>query len=206
MFSKPLLCIIGPTASGKTNLSLELAHAFESEILSVDSRQVYTGLDIGTGKIMPEQMQGIPHHGIDLCLPSEQYDMAQFQKYGANILEKLHDKQTLPILCGGTGLWMDALCYDFHPAPKSDPNRRTELENLYDTSPKLVWDILYEKDPQSAEKLSPNNKHHLIRWTEIVLTTNQPRQPVTKTTPYKIIWITTQLEKATHDALIEQRV
>jgi tRNA dimethylallyltransferase len=110
---KPVLFIVGPTAVGKTALSLELAKKYNGEIISGDSMQVYRGMDIGTAKASPEERAEVPHHLIDICDPSESFTVSMFQTLAAAVIADIHARGKLPIVVGGTGLYVESLCYDF---------------------------------------------------------------------------------------------
>jgi len=126
-----LIVILGPTACGKSGLGVTLAKAFGGEIVSADSRQVYRGLDLGTGKIMPEEMEGVPHHLLDVAEPGEQYSVARFQQEAYTAIDGILERGRLPFLVGGTGLYLRAVSegYVFHAAAP-DPALRAELEAL----------------------------------------------------------------------------
>ncbi len=126
-----LIVILGPTACGKSGLGVALAKKYGGEIVSADSRQVYRGLDLGTGKITPGEMEGVPHHLLDVAAPGEQYSVARFQPMAYEAIDSILDRGNLPFLVGGTGLYVRAVAegYVFHQAPP-DPELRSELEAL----------------------------------------------------------------------------
>lgn len=164
-----LLVIIGPTAVGKTKLSIELAKRFNGEIISGDSMQIYRSMDIGTAKIKPEEMEGIPHHLLDIKEPNESFSVAEFQKLVRSRIREIADKGKLPIIAGGTGLYIQSVIYDyqFSDAP-ADEACRIELEE----KAKLIGnDALYQElvqiDPESASQIHPNNIRRVIRALEI---------------------------------------
>lgn len=130
--SRPkLIVILGPTACGKSGLGVALAKRYNGEIVSADSRQVYRGLDLGTGKITPEEMEGVPHHLLDVAAPGEQYSVARFQQEAYAAIDGIVERGSLPFLVGGTGLYLRAVAegYVFHAAPP-DPTLRSELDGL----------------------------------------------------------------------------
>ena len=110
----PVVIILGPTGSGKTSVSIKLAKALNGEIISADSRAVYKGMDIGTAKPSREEQQGIPHFGIDLVEPSERFTVADWKKYAEQKIKEIQSRGHVPIIVGGTGLYIDALIYDYH--------------------------------------------------------------------------------------------
>ena len=126
-----LIVISGPTACGKSGLGITLAQRYHGEVVSADSRQVYRGLDLGTGKITPEEMEGVPHHLLDVAEPGEQYSVARFQEEAYGAIDDILSRGRLPFLVGGTGLYLRAVSegYVFHEAPP-DPTLRGALEAL----------------------------------------------------------------------------
>ncbi|WP_257985461.1 tRNA (adenosine(37)-N6)-dimethylallyltransferase MiaA [Bacillus sp. V5-8f] len=164
-----LLVIIGPTAVGKTKLSIELAKRFNGEVISGDSMQVYKGMDIGTAKITEEEKEGIPHYLIDIKEPDEPFNAAEFQDCVNKIIPEIHKKGKLPIIVGGTGLYIQSVIYDYHfsEAP-SDPAYRSNLERqVEEEGIEPVFAKLRAIDPESAERIHPNNVRRVIRALEI---------------------------------------
>lgn len=171
MGEKPLLVILGGTASGKTALSVEIAKKFNGEIISTDSRQIYRYMDIATAKIKPQEMQGIPHYMIDIVDPDEEFTLADFVKKAKMHIEDILRRGKLPILAGGTGLYIRAIC-DNYAIPRVPPNQelRAELQKqLEENGPEYIYEKLKELDPQAAEKIHPNNSRYVIRAIEIAL-------------------------------------
>lgn len=170
-----LIVIIGPTAVGKTKLSIELARRFNGEIISGDSMQIYKSMDIGTAKITEEEKEGIPHHLLDIKEPEEPFSAADFQEIASEIIRDIHSRDKIPIITGGTGLYIQSVLYDyqFSEAPQN-PAYRKELE---DAAAEKGNDFVYEKllaiDPESAEKIHPNNIRRVIRALEIHQCTGQ---------------------------------
>ena len=164
-----LLVIIGPTAVGKTKLSIELAKRFNGEIISGDSMQVYKGMDIGTAKIKKQEMEGVPHYLLDIKEPDEPFSAAEFQKRANTCIEDIQDRGKLPIIVGGTGLYIQSVIYDYHfsEAP-SDPLYREKLEKqVKEEGIEPVFDQLRSVDPESAKRIHPNNVRRVIRALEI---------------------------------------
>lgn len=164
--NKPkILVIVGPTASGKTSLSIELAKVCNGEVVSADSRQVYRGLDIGTGKVTKTEMQGVPHHLIDVVNPEDPYTVADYVRDGRIAIAGILSQGKLPIIVGGTFFYIDALLGKVN-APEVPPNEilRNELEKL---TPSLLIERLSESDPKHAESIDKNNKRRIIRAIEI---------------------------------------
>jgi tRNA dimethylallyltransferase len=178
-----LLVMIGPTAVGKTKLSIELAHQFNGEIISGDSMQIYKGMDIGTAKIKIEEMEGIPHHLIDILDPSESFSVAEFQKMVRDKINEISGRGKLPMIVGGTGLYIQSVIYDyqFSDAP-GDETFRLELE---ERAKEIGFEALHreltEVDPESAGHIHPNNVRRVIRALEIVHCTGRTMSDTQKT-------------------------
>ncbi|WP_319005794.1 tRNA (adenosine(37)-N6)-dimethylallyltransferase MiaA [Metabacillus niabensis] len=173
---KKLVVIIGPTAVGKTKLSIEIAHRLNGEIISGDSMQIYKGMDIGTAKITNEEMEGIPHHLIDIKKPDDAYSVAEFQETARLLINEITDKNKMPMIVGGTGLYIQSVLYDyqFTEAP-SDPEFRKNLElELNKKGEQAIHQLLAQVDPESAEKIHPNNTRRVIRALEIFHCTKIP--------------------------------
>ncbi|WP_454191731.1 tRNA (adenosine(37)-N6)-dimethylallyltransferase MiaA [Paenibacillus sp. Marseille-Q7038] len=168
--NKPkLLVLVGPTAVGKTKMSIELAKTFNAEIISGDSMQVYRQMDIGTAKIKPEEMNGIPHHLIDIHEPDYPYSVAEFQENCRHLIEDIHARGKLPFIVGGTGLYVESVCYNFQFSEVgSDEDFRKEQFDYADVhGPEKLHEKLREIDPPSAERLHPNDVRRVIRALEI---------------------------------------
>lgn len=161
-----LLVILGPTASGKSSLAIDLAKQFNGEIISADSRQVYRGLDIGTGKVTKEEMQGVPHHLLDVANPQEQFDVVQFKDMADKAIADIHERGKLPILVGGTGFYIDAVVKNIIP-PEVPTNEvlRTRLESK---SLEELNALLFEKDPARHAMIDTKNKRRIVRALEII--------------------------------------
>jgi len=160
---KKMIAIVGPTAVGKTKLSLELAKQLNGEIISGDAMQIYRGLDIGTAKITPDEMAGIPHHLIDEKNPDERYSVAEFQKAVRGKIDEIIARQKLPIIVGGTGLYVKAVLYDYEFADEAPPseNEYLELTNAQ------VHAELAKIDPDAARDLHLNNRRRVVRALNI---------------------------------------
>ena len=181
--NKKLLVILGPTASGKSDLAIKLAKLFNGEIISADSRQVYKGMDIGSGKVPLKKIKGklysngIRHHLIDVANPQEYFSAAQYQKLALKAIKDIQKRGKLPILCGGTGLYISSVVEGWQ-FPKAKPNLklRKELENL--TGEELFLK-LKKLDARRAKAIDKNNKRRLIRALEIILQ-NKKIEPLKK--------------------------
>lgn len=172
---KKLLCVLGPTASGKTALAVELALALDGEVVSCDSMQVYQGLDIGTAKPTTREMRNIPHHMLGICPVDEAYSVAKFVEDAQTCVEDILSRGKLPILAGGTGLYMDALINgrEFSHA-EEDLTTRHQLEDLVSQQGiEPVRELLRLHDPESYDRLHPNDQKRIIRAAEVWLTTGK---------------------------------
>lgn len=164
----PIIALVGPTAIGKTSLSLQLAHDFNCEIISVDSMQVYRYMDIGTAKIRSEEMQGIPHHLIDIVNPDEEYDAARFVIDATRAIGEISDKGKLPLLTGGTGLYLKALTEGLFAGVPEDAGIRIELQGRLEREGSLkLHEELICCDPESAKRIHPNDSVRILRGLEI---------------------------------------
>lgn len=171
----PVLCIVGPTASGKTALSVELAKRTDGEIVSADSMQIYKGMDIASAKPTKEEMNGIPHHMMDFLSPEIPYSVAQYTQAAGICIREIAAREKLPIVVGGTGLYVDSLLLhtQFVEAP-TDMALRAELDAEYETvGGEEMLQRLAVFDPKSAERLHPNNKKRILRAFEIYRLTGQ---------------------------------
>lgn len=173
---KPLaIAIMGPTASGKTDLSLSLAEHFSTEIISVDSALIYKGLNIGSAKPDFSERRGIVHHLIDICEPSEPYSAADFCRAAKTEIQKLKDSKQVPILVGGTMLYFKALLEGLSNIPSANLSIRADLQNQAD---KYGWPYLHDKlrevDPVSAARIHPNHSQRLSRALEVYYSSGKP--------------------------------
>lgn len=167
--SKKLLVIVGPTASGKTKLSIKLAHFFGGEIISADSRQVYKGMDLGTGKVTKKEMKGIPHHLISIISPKTKFDVFKFKKLALKAIKDIQKRKKLPILVGGTGFYIKSITDNIIlPKVKANYKLRKELENK---SREDLFKTLEALDPRRAKSIDRLNKRRLIRAIEIITKT-----------------------------------
>ena len=162
---RQILYIVGPTASGKSSRAVEEALKRNGEVISVDSRQVYRGLDIGTEKITAEEMRGVPHHLIDIRNASETYSAGDFVTDATRLIEEITARGKLPILVGGTHFYFDALLHGLPTGTDANPALREELDTL--TTEELFAQIK-ERDPRRASELDPQNRRRLIRALEII--------------------------------------
>ena len=165
-----VVVIAGPTASGKSGLAVELAKKINGEIISADSVQVYKYMDIGSAKVTEEEMQGIKHYLVDEFYPNEDFNVSVFVDKGKEYINEILSKGKIPIIVGGSGLYVDALIYDSYDfiEEDSDKSYREYLENLAKENGKqYVYDMLVEADKESADEIHPNNLKRVIRALEI---------------------------------------
>ena len=171
-----LIVIGGPTAVGKTQLSIDLAKRFGGEIINGDRLQFYRGLDIGTGKVTPEEMQDVPHHALDFLDVDQDYDASQFQALAQNLIRDCHARSVLPILVGGSGLYLEGLLYDLEFGGKASHNPliRQALEQRLETEGvEALYAELLAQDPVAASKIPIQNHRRLLRALEVMQVTGQ---------------------------------
>ncbi len=204
--------LLGPTAVGKTRLSLELAAAYNAEIISGDSMQVYRGMDIGTAKITSEEMQGIPHHLIDIQDPDFSYSAAEFQEQGRRAIEEISSRGKLPFIVGGTGLYIESLCYGFRfsEAVADEAFRKAQDEFAEKHGAIALHAKLMEVDPESAARLHPNDRRRIIRALEIHhqtdTTLSSSHAAQTKESPYELCLIGLTMDRKMLYKRIEDRI
>ena len=210
---RPLVIITGPTASGKTALSIELAKQIGGEIISADSMQVYRHMDIGSAKVTKEEMDGVPHHLIDVLEPSEEFNVVRFQEMARKAMEEIYERGKIPIIAGGTGFYIQALLYDIDFTETDENNSvREELEQKARTEgASALHAMLKEIDPESAEAIHENNVKRVIRAIEFYRQTGKKisdhnRQEREKSSPYQFLYYVIDLPRELLYSRIEQRV
>lgn len=172
-----VIAIVGPTASGKTALSVNLAKAIGGEVINGDAMQVYKGLDIGTAKITVEEMDGIPHHLFDVKEPDEPFSVAEYQLEVRKWIKDIQSRGKVPIITGGTGLYVQSVLFDFRfteEAADLEVRNRLEIE-LAEKGAEFLYEKLVELDPAGAEKIHPNNHRRLVRALEIIEVTGKTK-------------------------------
>ena len=201
---RKLVVILGQTASGKSDLAVKIAKKFKGEVVSADSRQVYKGMDIGTGKITKKEAKGIPHHLLNITSPKKRFAVAQYRKLAIEAINKIQKKGKLPILCGGTGLYIQAVV-DGITIPEVKPN--WSLRRILDKfSTEELFKKLRELDQKRAETIDKHNKRRLIRAIEIVLKTKKPVPELKKIPlPYPVLILGIKKKKDELEKLIEKR-
>ncbi len=213
MDKKPLIILTGPTAVGKTALSIALAKAINGEMISADSMQVYRGMDVGTAKIMPEEMQGIKHYLIDVLDPEEAFDVVTFQKMAKEALEEIYSKGKIPIVVGGTGFYIQALLYDIDfEQNDGDESYRCELTELLEKNGvDYLYDMLKQVDPASCETIHKNNHKRVIRALEFYHQTGlriseHNEEQRMRTSPYNFLFFVLNDDREKLYSRIEQRI
>lgn len=189
-----LVIITGPTAVGKTGLSIELAKEINGEIISADSVQVYRHMDIGSAKIKKEEMQGIPHYLIDICEPTEGFSIAAFKEHCKKAMQEIYAKGKLPIIVGGTGFYIQSVIYDIDFKETDADNIREKYEELYrEKGSEYLHMLLRKRDPESADIIHPNNVKRVIRALEYLEETGtristHNKTERAKTSPYNFAY------------------
>jgi len=171
-----LVAILGPTASGKTNLAIKLAKKYNGEIVSADSRQIYKGMDIGTAKPTQKEQSGVPHFMLDIKQPNRPYTVAEYKKDAIKIIRKILKKDRLPILVGGTGLYIKAVVENLNiPKVEANPLLRKKIEQeIKECGLEYVFKKLIKLDPEAAYIVDPKNPRRVVRALEITLLTKKP--------------------------------
>ncbi len=210
---KPMIILTGPTAVGKTDLSIQLAKAINGEIISADSMQVYRHMDIGSAKVTPEEMDGVCHHLIDVLEPEEEFNVVVFQKLAKEALTGIYERGHIPIIVGGTGFYIQALLYDIDFTENDgDTAIRRELEKLAQTQGAgCLHQMLQEIDPESAVAIHQNNVKRVIRAIEFYRQTGKKislhnEQEREKQSPYQFLYYVLDTDRKTLYERIDRRV
>ncbi|RXY99194.1 tRNA (adenosine(37)-N6)-dimethylallyltransferase MiaA [Fictibacillus sp. S7] len=209
-----LIVIVGPTAVGKTKTGIELAKALNGEVISGDSMQIYRGMDIGTAKISKDEMEGIPHHLIDIKDPCDSFSAAEFQDRAKTCITDINKRGKLPIIVGGTGLYIRSVTHKYMFSTASgDEHYRKKLEDLHsEKGADWLYAILQEKDPESATRIHPNNVRRVIRALEIyhvtgkTMTETLKEQEQSQESPYDLRLIGLSMERSLLYKRINERV
>ena len=174
-----IIIIAGPTASGKSALAIDVAKKLNTEIISADSMQIYKGMDIGTAKITKDEMNGIKHHMLDVVNPNEEYSVSDYADAAKGIIDALHKQNKIPVICGGTGLYIDALLYPLSLGAHDDSVRLRLEQECEKYGPIYMHDKLKAIDPQEADKVHYNNIKRVLRALEIYELTGQTKSEQT---------------------------
>lgn len=202
---KKMIVVLGPTASGKSDLAVKIAKKFNGEVISADSRQVYKGMDLGTGKITKKECEGVPHYLLSVVSPKKRFDVVQYRKLAVAAIEKIFKKEKIPILCGGTGFYIQAVIDGIViPPVKPDWKLRNELEKL---NTEKLFNKLKELDSKRAKNIDKNNPRRLIRAIEIILKTKKPITAFKKNPlPYPLLIIGIKKTPKELQKLIKKRL
>ena len=210
---KPLIILTGPTAVGKTKLSIKLAKAVNGEIISADSMQVYHYMDIGSAKILPEEMEGVPHHLVDCLDPDEEFNVVRFQQMAKEAIEDIYARNRIPILVGGTGFYIQAVTGDIDFTECGEDNSyRKELEQMAkEQGAEVLHNMLAKVDPESAIAIHANNTKRVIRALEYYQQTGEPisqhnKQQREKESPYNLAYFVLNDERSHLYARIDARI
>lgn len=213
MNRKPLIILTGPTSVGKTSLSIELAKTVNGEIISADSMQVYQHMNIGTAKITPGEMSGVPHYLIDELQPDEEFNVVRFQQLSKKYIQLIYEKGKLPILVGGTGFYIQAVLYDIDFTDNdTDTSYRRELEQLLEEKGSgYLYEMLQTVDPGSAAAIHPNNSKRVIRALEFARLTGDKisehnKEQRSKQSPYNFCYFVLNKDRSKLYDTINQRV
>ncbi len=199
-----LIVIAGPTASGKSDLAVWLAKRINGEIISADSRQVFKGMDIGTGKITKKEMQHVPHYLLDVASPKKRFTVTRFQKLANQAIKTILKKNKIPIICGGTGFYIQSVIDGLiFPQVKPDLILRQKLEKK---SAKELFSLLKKNDPKRAKTIDRYNKRRLIRALEISIKTNSPVPALKKQKNFDILFLGIKKDKEELQKRIEKRL
>ena len=206
---KKVIVLVGQTAVGKTSMSIKLAKHFNGEIINGDAMQVYKGLDIVTDKIKKEQMQGIPHHLFDIKELNEDYSVEEYQHNIRKVISEVTQKGKLPIIVGGTGLYVKASLYDYNFSKEEISNK--EVEKQYeDKSNDELYDMLLKLDPKSCEKIHKNNRRRVLRALAIYNATGKTKSEVIDEQKHELLYdaiiIALDLDKETINLKIDKRI
>ena len=173
-----LIVVVGPTASGKSDLAVKIAQRLHGEIISADSMQLYKGMDIGTAKVTPAEMGGIPHHLIDIKEPNESFSVAEFQRLARKTIEDILRRKKIPVLVGGTGLYLNSVIdpFDFSGPEEEDGGaiREDYMQRIRSEGKEKLYQELQQIDPVSAQKLHPNDEKRIIRALEYYRLNGKP--------------------------------
>lgn len=213
MERSPLIVLTGPTAVGKTELSLELADRIRAEIINGDSMQIYKKMNIGTAKIRPEEMRGIPHHLLDQLMPDEEYNVVIFQKLAKEAMQGILSRGKIPLVVGGSGFYIQALWSDIEfTETESDSQFRKQLyQQAKEQGPEVLYQRLCQLDPESAQKIHPHNVKRVIRALEFYEKTGEKisvhnEEQKQKESPYNGVCFVLTLPREELYKRIEQRV
>ena len=191
---RPLIVILGPTGSGKSELALNIAEKYRGEVVNYDSVQLYIGFDVGSAKLPPAQRRGVPHHLLDIAGPGHDFTAGEYSQRARQVLDEISSRAALPVLCGGTGFYLRALLCGLSPASGRDERTRRRLQAIAQRRPSSLHFLLSRIDELSASQIHPNDHQKLIRAIEMArlegrkpsAIQSRPREPLNGYRPLKI--------------------
>ncbi|MDA8173981.1 MAG: tRNA (adenosine(37)-N6)-dimethylallyltransferase MiaA [Nitrospiraceae bacterium] len=205
-----VIIVLGPTCSGKTAASIELALALGAEIISADSMQVYKGMDIGTAKPSKEELESVPHHLINIIEPFEEFSAGRFVEEALPAIKRLHGQGRIPVITGGTGLYIRALTRGLFSAPPADTELREKLLAMEIERKGSLYEMLLKEDPSAAQAISPGDTRRIVRGLEVSIKTGTAmsalQKNLTAPMPFEFIKIGLQRDRAELYNLINKRV
>lgn len=208
-----ILALVGPTGSGKTKTAIQICHALNAEIVSMDSMQIYRGMDIGTAKPTQSELAAAPHHMIDIADPSQIFTVSMYREMAGKVIDDILDRGKLPLLVGGTGLYLQAISYDMSLGENGADSRLREELNQIAAQPGGPLELhkrLEAVDPDTAKKLHPNDVRRVIRSLEIFETSGKPKSELGNETrvegPYRVLVYGLSLPREQMYARINERV
>ena len=207
---KKVIVLLGPTGVGKTGASILLAKELDTEIISADSMQIYRGMDIGTAKPSQKELAEVKHHMIDIIEPTESYSAGQYIEAVTGIIEDLHKKGRIPIVVGGTGLYIKAMTRGIFGGPSADLRLRDELLSMEQASPGALYSLLVRLDAEAAENIQKNDMRRIVRALEVCMKSREKishlRDNLTRPLPYDFIKIGLTRERKELYRMIDARV
>lgn len=211
--TKNLLILVGPTAVGKTGISIDLAKKINGEIISADSMQIYKYMDIGTAKIKEDEMENIPHYLIDIVYPDEEFTVAEYKNKAEKHIDKINDYGNIPIMVGGTGLYLNSIVYElrFTAVEANEKFREKYMEIADLNGNQYIYDELLKVDETSAKRINPNDRKRIIRALEIFYETGKPMSDYNKdfrkeVDKYNLVMIGLTMDRAKLYSRINERV
>jgi tRNA dimethylallyltransferase len=207
---KKVIILLGPTGAGKTRISTLLAEDLKTEIISADSMQIYRNMDIGTAKPTPEERRAVRHHMIDIIEPDETFSTGKYIEMVVPVIEDLHKKGKIPVVVGGTGLYIKAMTRGIFSGPSADWALREELLSMEEEERGSLYDHLKKLDPMAAGKITPNDRRRIIRALEVCLRSSSSisimQEKLTRPLPYEFIKIGITRDRKELYRMIEKRV
>jgi len=209
---KKLLVLLGPTAIGKTNISLNLAKQYHCEIISADSMQIYRHMNIGTAKASSDELADIPHHLIDICEPDQSFSVSDYQQLATQAIDDIHNRGKLPFIVGGTGLYIQSVCYEYEftegGADEAFRLEQRQYAELYGAE--ALLEKLRLVDPETAQRLHSNDQRRVIRALEVIhltgITMSEQLRLQKRSSPYQLCLIGLNMDRQLLYARIEQRI